>query len=543
MIDLHIHSTASDGSFTPSEIIEHACALGLKAISITDHDTTDGVKEVIEKGIPSQLEFISGVEISAEPLPGFGNSGSLHILGYGFSIYDTGLNSMLETLKNSRTDRNPRIIEKLKGLGFDLSLDEVRGLCGPGQTGRPHIAMGMVAKGFVSSIEEAFDLYLGKGKPAYVDKYRLSCREVIKNIIKAGGVPVLAHPGLIKTTENTSINFLISQLMEMGLLGIEVFHTDHSLEQTDLYETIASKRGLIKTGGTDFHGSLKPEISMGKGRGTLHVDDELYTKLTMEVEKTQKSNSTVELLEKNLCHTFADQSLLYNALCHSSYVNEIQKPEEKDNQRLEYLGDAVLGLAIGHILMEKFPEMNEGDLSKFRSVLVSESGLAAMARSLDIGRFISLGKGERLSGGAEKNSILADTLEAIIAAIYLDQGFDTAYEIINFHFSEHIQKHAAHAETIDYKSMLQEIVQEMGNFTPCYKVIGEEGPDHDKTFQVLLNACDIKARGLGKSKKAAEQNAAENILTRLKKKLAALKASPASKKDKGMEWEEINPHP
>lgn len=542
MIDLHIHSTASDGSFTPSEILKQAYQLGLTAISITDHDSTDGVKELIESGIHLQPEFITGVEISANPLPGFSGGGSLHILGYGFSVYDTQLKQMLKSLKQSRKKRNPRIIKKLNELGFDITLNEVNTFCGPGQIGRPHIARVMLAKGFVPSLDHAFDNYLGKGKPAYVDKLRFSCQETITTIIKAGGVPVLAHPGLIPTTKENPIHRLISELAEMGLMGLEVYHTDHSPEQITLFKRLALQKGLIATGGTDFHGSLKPEISMGTGHGMLDVNDSLYKELIQKVEKTKKDVDTMDVLEKNLSHTFTDRSLLSNALRHSSYVNELKQPDINDNQRLEFLGDAVLGLCIGHILMDRFPEMNEGELSKFRSALVSESGLAYMARRLDLGRFIALGKGERLSRGAEKQSILADTFEAVIAAIYLDQGFEKTYKLINSHFNEQIRKQVTHAENIDYKSMLQEFVQEMGNISPCYEISAEKGPDHDKTFQVTLNVCNLESKGLGKSKKSAEQNAAENALVLLKQIPSPKASSEALPGEKGIKCAETKQH-
>ncbi len=225
-------------------------------------------------------------------------------------------------------------------------------------------------------------------------------------------------------------------------------------------------------------------------------------------------------LEHNLGYTFNDISLLKHALYHSSYVNESQDEDIKktgDNQRLEFLGDAVLGLAIGHLLMEKYSDMHEGDLSKLRASLVSEQGLASMSKKINLGIFIFLGKGERLSKGEKKTSILADTFEAVMAAIYLDAGFAAAYELIKTLFNSTLHVIVNGLETEDYKSMLQEYVQEMGNCTPRYTISSESGPDDDKTFEIIVNVCDIESKGMGKNKKAAEQVGAKHALEMLKR--------------------------
>ena len=197
-IDLHIHTTASDGTFTPSEIVAHAIKLKLKAIAITDHDTLAGSSEALNSGIPAALEFLSGVEISAAPPAIYHQTGSFHLLGYSIRLDDSELNQTLEKLQVARKNRNPAIINRLNGLGISISLDEVRELAGEAQLGRPHIAQMMIRNGVVSSINEAFDQFLGAGKPAYVDKYRVECSQAIDAIRGAGGIPVLAHPGLLQ---------------------------------------------------------------------------------------------------------------------------------------------------------------------------------------------------------------------------------------------------------------------------------------------------------------------------------------------------------
>lgn len=220
--------------------------------------------------------------------------------------------------------------------------------------------------------------------------------------------------------------------------------------------------------------------------------------------------------EKSLCYTFKDMSLLENALRHSSYVNEHPDFQMKDNERLEFLGDAVLSLIISHLLMDRFGELSEGDLSKIRSNLVNEARLAQIAKKINIGQFLYLGKGEMQSGGREKNSILADTFEALLAAVYLDGGFDNAHKFIFLHFSDLIDEVAIPEENQDFKSQLQEIVQATFKSEITYSVISESGPDHDKTFHIELTVAHIRATGKGKNKKTAEQEAAQNALKLLK---------------------------
>ena len=224
-------------------------------------------------------------------------------------------------------------------------------------------------------------------------------------------------------------------------------------------------------------------------------------------------------IEQIFQYRFNDKSLLQEALRHSSFVNEIGKPQLRDNERLEFLGDAVLNLIVGHILMHRYPELKEGDLSRSRANLVNETQLAAMARSFDLGLYIQLGKGEIQTHGREKNSILADAFEALIASIYLDGGFDAAYQIIETNFQPLIEQLHTSANNYDYKSQLQEKVQVEHGSMPDYRIIREDGPDHDKTFRVGLKVLNIEAQGSGKSKKAAEQDAARNALEILNKNL------------------------
>ena len=222
-------------------------------------------------------------------------------------------------------------------------------------------------------------------------------------------------------------------------------------------------------------------------------------------------------IEQRLQYEFNDKNLIQEALRHSSYVNELADPQLRDNERLEFLGDAVLNLIIGHILMQCYPDLKEGDLSRSRANLVNESRLAKIARSFDLGSFIQLGKGEIQTMGREKNSILANTFEALMAAIFLDGGFDAAYQIIETNFQPLIAHLFTAANNLDYKSQLQEKVQVDHGSMPDYTIISEDGPDHDKTFRVALKVLDIETQGSGKSKKSAEQDAACRALEILEK--------------------------
>jgi len=509
-VDLHIHSAVSDGTCSPSEILTLAQNLNIAAIAITDHDTIDGSKDALAHGIPPSVQFLTGVEISASPPPSFPCYGSLHILGYSIRLDDPVLNETLGTLREARETRNPQIIERLNTLGVDISLNEVQNeVGGGGQLGRPHIARLMVKKGFAQSIDEAFDNYLGTGKPAYVDKYRVACDRAIEIILGAGGVPVLAHPILIKFETDGRLEDLILILKKMGLMGIEVYYPDHTPENTALYIEIAKRHQLLITGGTDFHGALKPEIEIGSGKGDFHVPYETYEKL---VRQNKRDQADLSEFETKLSYTFKDQSFLEEALRHSSFVNEQPDTDLRDNERLEFLGDAVLNLVAGHILMLRYPNLNEGDLTRIRASFVNETQLAAIAHTIDLGFFIQLGKGEDQTNGRQKKSILADTFEAVIAAVYLDGGVDAAQTIINTLFAALLDSITASAENLDYKSRLQETVQATHKAIPSYTVIHESGPDHDKTFKVQLDVLTLRTQGAGKSKKTAEQNAARKAL-------------------------------
>ncbi len=225
----------------------------------------------------------------------------------------------------------------------------------------------------------------------------------------------------------------------------------------------------------------------------------------------------ISSLERSIEYKFKDIEFIKEALRHSSFVNEQNDSSLRNNERFEFLGDAVLSLIISHLLMIRFPEMNEGDLSKMRAAIVNETQLADVAHNLSLGLYLMLGKGEALAYGHEKKSILADTLEAVIAAIYLDGGIDSASKAIERLFAERVNSLALKLIKKDFKSRLQEYAQFRFKTIPRYEVISADGPSHDKTFTVRMTIeSDISTEGIGKSKKEAEQDAAEKALKLLK---------------------------
>jgi len=299
-IDLHIHSTASDGSLAPLDILELAKETGLAAFALTDHDAIDGAREIasviglgvdcnnphgardVNQSVPF---FISGVEISAAPPPQIKISGSFHILGYGFDQDHPELNKVLIKQQEARKNRNPEIIARLNEMGIDISLEAVAAASGSPRIGRPHIATLMVEKGYVRTIDEAFDNYIGSGKPGYVDKPRIRVESAIALIRSAGGIPVLAHPGLLTASSPSRMIDLIGALTEMGLGGLEVYYPGHDAEQLALFSKLARSHGLLVTGGTDFHGAVNPEIRLGTGRGNFSVPFSVFENIVNYLDR------------------------------------------------------------------------------------------------------------------------------------------------------------------------------------------------------------------------------------------------------------------
>ncbi|MGC8722703.1 MAG: PHP domain-containing protein [Acidobacteriota bacterium] len=266
MIDLHVHSTCSDGTFTPAELVREAKAAGLTHMALTDHDTVEGVAQARSEAHRQGIAFLSGLEISAEYQPG-----TMHILGYGVDETSPPLLERLTAVQRWRGERNPKIVEMLGHLGVALTLPEVEAVSGGGLVGRPHFAKVLVDKGYVATRQEAFDRYLAKGRPAYVDKARLSPEESIALIRAAGGVAVLAHPLQLQAADEKALDAIVQALVEAGLQGLECHYRNHTPEDTRRFLALAKRYGLLVTGGSDFHGTNRPGIRLGVGEGGLDV--------------------------------------------------------------------------------------------------------------------------------------------------------------------------------------------------------------------------------------------------------------------------------
>lgn len=233
---------------------------------------------------------------------------------------------------------------------------------------------------------------------------------------------------------------------------------------------------------------------------------------------TKEKNKQLKEFEKKLGYKFKHRDLLFCALTHKSFTNEMNLPASENNERLEFLGDAVLELSVSHMLFEKYPDKPEGDLSKIRAAVVNEDQLAKLAVQIDMGNDLILGKGEDNTGGREKSSILSDAFEAVLGAIYLDRGFEKAFKIVRRFWTNLIEEAGSEGYLRDYKTRLQEVFQSRFKRTPHYRLVKQSGPEHSKIFEIEVYLdSELMGRGLGMSKKAAEQCAAKEVLDKLEK--------------------------
>jgi len=284
MIDLHIHSTFSDGTFTPTQIVEEAVKRKVKVISLTDHDSIDGNHEFLMCAENYDIKAIAGLEISAEyTVPTNNNeNGAMHIIGY-FPFWDKKTEnalSHLEEIRDNRNIRNPKIIEKLQQLGCDITLDEVLEVADNNVVGRPHIAHILKKKGLVRNFQDAFARYLAKGAPAYVSRILPTPENAIQMILKAGGVPVLAHPVSLRINSEDIFREILEKLVSYGLQGIEVATASSRWDETQNFLGYAYLYDLVATVGSDFHGDNKPAISLGiKFSGKENAEEDCIEQL------------------------------------------------------------------------------------------------------------------------------------------------------------------------------------------------------------------------------------------------------------------------
>lgn len=259
--DLHLHSYYSDGTFSPREVVAQAAARRLNPIALTDHDTVDGVAEALQASADLQVHVIPGIELSVHEF-----SQDIHILGYCLRWDDTTFRASLLPLQARRHERLEEIVRRLQQRGISLSVSDVMRIAGKGTVGRLHVARALLAQRAVSSLQEAFDRFLARGRPAYVEPVTFTAHQAIRSIRSVEGIPVLAHPGAQGLAR-------LTDLMEAGLQGIEVFHPSHTAEEVFTLTRIATERGLLITGGSDCHGLAKGMIRLGQIRLPLqHVE-------------------------------------------------------------------------------------------------------------------------------------------------------------------------------------------------------------------------------------------------------------------------------
>lgn len=289
-VDLHTHSYYSDGSASPAELVQMAVDSRLRGIALTDHDTIEGIDEFLAQGLTHELEVIPGLEINATH-----RDFSLHILGYGIDHRNSELIEWLRRLQEGRARRNEQIISKLQKMGFDIHLHELETVSPCGQTGRPHIARLMQNKGIVQSTNDAFALYLRNGCPAWATRFAYTAAESIDMIHRAGGLAVLAHPGVLKQ-QAPALSLIMAELVERGLDGIEAYYPTHSPTLEKKMRKFARKYQLVLTGGSDYHGNHRTFSTMADTRSGFCPPDSILDSLR---ERLQTIHSVHASQERN----------------------------------------------------------------------------------------------------------------------------------------------------------------------------------------------------------------------------------------------------
>jgi 3',5'-nucleoside bisphosphate phosphatase len=260
-VDLHVHTTASDGLLTPHEAVREASLAGLRAVAITDHDSVDGIRPALRAGRTFAIEVVPGIEINTDY-----RGRGLHVLGYYLDYQSSSLEESLMYLRNARYLRASQMIQNLQSLGLSIDMDDVMQLVGYSLVSRPHIAQALYKKGYVRTPTDAFRQYIGRGRPAFVPRYKMTPMEAVRTIRGANGIPVFAHPG------TAAADHLIPAMVDEGLLGIEVYHPEHNADKRAHYLDLADYYGLIYTGGSDSHGPMyKTDVKIGDVRVPYQV--------------------------------------------------------------------------------------------------------------------------------------------------------------------------------------------------------------------------------------------------------------------------------
>ena len=272
-VDLHLHSSYSDGSDSPEQIVRAAVDAGLSAIALTDHDNLNGIAEAREAAAAVGIDLIPGTELSVE-----WDGAAMHLLVYFLEPGTGPLQDRLEFVQSGRTDRNREMVDRLQTLGIDIAMSEVEAEAGGTGVGRPHFAAVLVAKGYVDTISEAFDRLLATGRPGYVPRVRLGCHEAIELALASGAVPAVAHPHTLGVGRD-EFAAAFAGLADAGLAGLEAHYHEYAPELRTHLAALADDLGLIATGGSDYHGSYKPGLSVGVGQGDLVVPDSVVEAL------------------------------------------------------------------------------------------------------------------------------------------------------------------------------------------------------------------------------------------------------------------------
>lgn len=273
-VDLHTHSTASDGSDPPERLVELAVDARLSALALTDHDTQEGVQAAVAAAAKHDLELIPGVELSLNY-----DSGTMHLIVLWLNPGTGPLQDRLHGLQSGRGRRNEEIVRRLEEAGLPITIEEILEEAGGGSVGRPHIAAVMVRHGYVPDIRTAFDLWLGRGRPAYVTRDRLDPGEAIGLARESGAVPVLSHPHTLGVTTAPAMAGLLTHLKRAGLIGLEALYGSYRRHEREGYADLARRFELIPSGGSDYHGSYKPGLSLGSGYGDLAIPDSVLDEL------------------------------------------------------------------------------------------------------------------------------------------------------------------------------------------------------------------------------------------------------------------------
>lgn len=266
VVDLHTHSTASDGTLTPAALVQLASRRGIRVLGLTDHDSTEGIDEALAAGAALGMTIVPGVELSTD-VP----TGELHMLGYFIDHHDARLLQTLRSFREVRQSRAERIVEQLRAIGLPIELDEVRRLAGAGAIGRAHVARVLIHRGYATSMDDAFARYLGRGRPGYVPRLRLTPVDAVALVRSAGGAAVLAHPLSVADLEQT-----LDELVAAGLAGLEVLYASYSDGERAALRWLADRHALIPTGGSDFHGPGERE---GADLGSVAVPEETVERL------------------------------------------------------------------------------------------------------------------------------------------------------------------------------------------------------------------------------------------------------------------------